>query len=87
MPLLGKLSMVVIAALAVLGWSCVFRTDAMVEWARKRYQRSSKFVQHYPFSNIVLKPWYPTYLRSMGLFVWFFDFLVIMVVFFPEKLP
>jgi hypothetical protein len=71
MPLLGKLvSVVVIVALAALGWICLFRTDVMAEWARRQHQRRSKFVQDYPFSNIVLKPWYPTYLRSMGVFIW-----------------
>jgi hypothetical protein len=88
MPLSGKLvSIVAIVALAALGWKCIFRTDDMVEWARRRYKQSSKFVQGYPFSNIVLKPWYPTYLRSMGIFIWLSDLLVVMVVFFPQKLP
>ena len=88
LPLSGKLvSVVIIVALAALGWKCVFRTHAMVEWARKRYHRSSKFVQGWPFSNIVLKPWYPKYLRSIGIFIWLSDLLVIVAVFFPRKLP
>ncbi len=41
----------------------------------------------WPGSSMILKSWYANYLRSMGIFVWFFDLLVIIVLFFPKNLP
>jgi len=80
------LAVPLIIALAIVGWTCVFRTVVAVEWARRRYHKGGRLVQAYPFSNIVLKPWYPTYLRSMGVFVWLVDLLLAIVVFVPKKL-
>ena len=40
----------------------------MASYVRRRYLRSSKLVQKWPFANLVMKPWYPGYLRIMGLF-------------------
>ena len=57
-----------VVALVALGYACLFRTTVLVDWARRRYQRSSRIVQAWPFSNLVLKPWYPTYLRGMGVY-------------------
>jgi len=54
---------------AVSGWLCVFQTDRVLAWRRRSYERS-KFVQAYPFSSLVLKPWYRTYLRCAGIFIW-----------------
>jgi hypothetical protein len=67
MPKLLFLALVVIA-LVVLGCSCLFKTTALVEWTRMRYQRSSRLVQAWPFSNLVLRPWFPIYLRWMGVY-------------------
>jgi hypothetical protein len=75
LPKLLFLGLVVIA-LVVLGCACLFRTTALVEWARMRYQRSSRIVQAWPFSNLVLKPWYPTYLRGMGIYALLIAILV-----------
>jgi hypothetical protein len=68
---------------AVCGWLCVFRTNMLVTWGRKNYEKS-KFVQAYPFSNMVLKPWYPTYIRCAGVFIWLWALGVIYLVFFRD---
>lgn len=66
----------VVVALVVLGCACLFRTNALADWARTRYRRSSGIVQGWPFSNLVLKPWYPTYLRGMGVYALLIAILV-----------
>jgi len=62
------LTFVVGIALAVFCTLCVARPDRFADYARRRYLRSSKLVQKWPFSNIVMKSWYPTYLRIIALF-------------------
>src|SRR5208282_6365678 len=73
-----KAAWLVIASLGFVacGYLCVFRTDMVVGWGRKNYEKS-KLVQAYPFSNIVLKPWYPTYIRCAGIFIWLWALAVI----------
>ena len=56
---------------AVCGWLCLFRTSTVVGWLRANHARS-RLVRAYPFSSLVLKPWYPTYLRCMGALIWLF---------------
>lgn len=75
MPKLLFLGLVVIA-LVVLSCACLFRTTALVEWVRKDYLRSSRVVQAWPFSNLVLKPWFPIYLRMMGIYALLIAILV-----------
>lgn len=61
-------------------WLCIFRTDMLVKWQRKGYENSS-FVRAYSFSGMVLKPWYPTYIRIWGVVIILFtvaiDYLVL----------
>lgn len=66
-------------AFAIAGWFCVFRTNMMVSWGRRNYEKS-KFIQSYPFSNIVQKSWYPTYLRCAGIFVWFWVLAILLLL-------
>ena len=61
---------VLVLGFAVCGWLCLFKTNMLVVWVRKNYEKSPKFIQAYPFSNLVLKPWYPTYIRCAGIFIW-----------------
>lgn len=65
-----------VIALVVLGLVCLFRTTVLVEWVRKDYLRSSRVVQAWPFSNLVLKPWFPIYLRLMGIYALLIAILV-----------
>jgi hypothetical protein len=51
---------------------CLAKPDAVASYARRRYLHSSKLVQKWPFANLVNKPWYPAYLRIMGLFGFLF---------------
>jgi hypothetical protein len=65
--------------LAICGWLCVFRTEALVEQQQKNYAKHG-FVRAYPFSSMVLKSWYPTYLRCAGVFAWVWDAVIIYLV-------
>jgi hypothetical protein len=40
-----------------------------VGWAQRKYAKS-KLVRGYPFSGMVMKPWYPIYIRAAGIFIW-----------------
>jgi hypothetical protein len=68
-----------VGALALLGGVCVFNPLAIVKIAQRNYARS-KLTRAWPFSNMVLKPWYPAYLRFMGLFAWAFAALLIYAI-------
>jgi hypothetical protein len=57
-----------IAALLVISTLLTVAPGKITEYARRRYLRRNKLFQKWPFANMVLKPWYPTYLRFMGLF-------------------
>ena len=72
---------IVVLGFAVCGWLCVFRTNMLVMWGRKNYAKS-KFVQAYPFSSMVMKPGYPTYIRCMGIFIWLWALAMIYLVVF-----
>ena len=71
------------------GWLCVFRTEMLVAWGRKSYERRNnhprlvrEIIRIHPMSNIVLKPWYPTYIRWMGIFIWLWALMVLYLVVF-----
>jgi len=51
---------------------CALEPDSVAARVRRRHQRSSKLLQKWPFAKMVMKPWYPTYLRVMGLFGFLF---------------
>jgi hypothetical protein len=70
-----------ILGFAVCGWLCVFRTSMLVEWGRRNYAKS-RIVRAYPFSNMVLKPWYPTYIRCAGVFIWLWAIAIVYAVLF-----
>jgi hypothetical protein len=67
------------AALACLGGVCVFNPIAIVKVAQRNYARS-RLTRAWPFSNMVLKSWYPAYLRFMGFFAWAFAGLLIYAI-------
>jgi len=64
----------------VCGGLCIFKTKMLVAWGQRSYAKS-KFVQSYPFSNMVTKSWYPVYIRCAGGFIWLWvltiDYLVL----------
>jgi hypothetical protein len=55
----------VLLTLASVGSFCVFKPHKIVNWGQK-LSRQSGFFRMNPF---LFKPWYPSYLRVMGLFV------------------
>jgi len=67
---------VVLALTAVSGWFCVFRTSKLVSWSQNNYRKSRVF-RWWPGSGLVLKSWYPTYLRCMGIYAWAFGALIL----------
>ena len=69
MPVSKPLLFLLNLALCICGWFLVFKTETFVTWARRRYV-SRRYLQHYPFARMVMKPWYPTYLRIVGVLVW-----------------
>ena len=64
----------------VCGGLCIFKTKLLVAWRQSSYTKS-KFVQSYPFFNMVTKSWYPVYIRCAGVFIWLWaltvDYLVL----------
>ena len=66
---------------AVCGWLCVFKTNMLVERARKNYEKR-KFVRAFASSDMVLKPWYPTFIRCAGVFIWLWAVAIIYAVLF-----
>jgi hypothetical protein len=56
--------------LASIGSLCLFRPVNVQQWFERRHNASNKFVQNWPFSKLIFKAWYLTYLRFMGVFAW-----------------
>ena len=72
-----------VGILGVLGSLCVFRPLVVAQFAQRTYPRN-RLPRAWPFSNfsnVVLKPWYLTYLRCMGVFMWVFAALLILALF------
>jgi hypothetical protein len=67
--------------LALVGALYIFKPESMQAWFQKRRNRSNKFVQNYPFAKLIFKPWYPTYLRFMGVWAWMFALFFAYAVF------
>jgi hypothetical protein len=74
---------VVLAVTGVAGWFCVFRTSTLVSWAQSNY-RNSKIARWWPGSGLVLKSWYPTYLRCMGIYAWAFGLFILAMFIFSK---
>jgi len=55
-------------ALAAFAALCITEPDRIAGYFRQRYLKRGKFVRMWPFSNVVMRAWYPTYLRIWGLF-------------------
>lgn len=56
--------------LYVFGAICILKTDMLVERARRNYTNmKSKLIRRYTGSGMVMKSWYPTYLRIAGVVI------------------
>ena len=60
------------ALLTLLGAICVFKPGVVQGWFQARYHQSGKFAQNLPFSTLIFRPWYRTYLRLWGAWAWVF---------------
>lgn len=54
-------------AMAVFCAVCAVKPEKIASYARDRHLRSGKWSTRLPFSGIVMKRWYPTYVRWVGL--------------------
>jgi hypothetical protein len=82
----GRTVMFILAVgLAVCGWLCVYKTDVLVRRQRRRYEEHW-WIRAYPFSSMVMKSWYPTYLRCAGVLVWIWDLAIVYLVWFRKPL-
>jgi hypothetical protein len=79
------LLLVSIVFLVAVGTWCVVWPENIATNSRKRYTSSNKFFQNYPFSNMVLKTWFPTYLRCTGVVLWVFALLLLLASIFFLK--
>jgi hypothetical protein len=77
----ATLAAVACVFLALVGAVCIFKPENMQAWFQRRHNRSNKFVQNYPFAKLIFKPWYPTYLRFMGVWAWMFALFFAYAVF------
>jgi hypothetical protein len=66
----------------VCGGLCIFRTGAFVGWAQRNHAKGNRLVRAYPFSDTVMKPWYPTYIRAAGVFIWLWALAIDCLVLF-----
>jgi len=67
-------------AVAVMCAFCAVRPNRMAAYVRNRYLQSPKWARGWPFSNMVMKSWYPTYLRWMGLAGFLFTLMWLVLV-------
>jgi hypothetical protein len=72
---------IMVLGFAVCGWLGVFKTNMVVAMGRKNYEKS-KFLRSSPLSGIVLKPWYPTYIRCVGIFIWLWALAIVYLMVF-----
>ena len=72
-----------VAGLAVCGWLCIYRTDVLVSRQRRRYEQHW-WVRAYPLSVMVMKPWYPFYLRFSGVLIWIWDGVIVYLIWFRK---
>ena len=66
--------------LATTGTFLIIKPEKLAAYDRKRYQARSKFLQNWPGSNMVMKSWYPLYLRIHGVVCWLFAFVFIYAI-------
>jgi len=72
-----------VTALAVVGWICIYKTDALVTRQRRQYEKYA-FVRFNPFAGMVTKSWYPAYLRVSGVCIWLWDITLIYLFWFRK---
>jgi hypothetical protein len=56
-------------------WLCIYKTNVLVKWQQKNYENRA-FVRAYPLSSIVMKPWYPMYVRFSGIVILMFTIVI-----------
>ena len=59
------------AGIALAAFSALYiaKPDEVACYARTRYLERNRLLQKWPFSKMVMKPWYPSYLRVMGIII------------------
>lgn len=55
-----------------IGMTCVAWPRRVVTFCRWYHLKKPKWVQNLPFADLVMRPWMPTYVRIIGLFLCLF---------------
>jgi hypothetical protein len=76
MIVLDIISALILLLVAGFAGLCIFKPGMLVEWLQKQSRNSGMF-QLNPF---LFRPWYPTFLRFMGLVALIFVVLSVMVI-------
>jgi hypothetical protein len=71
--------------LAFVGSFCLLKPLSVQRWVQRQYDKSNRFVQNWPFSKLIFKPWYPTYLRLMGVITLVFAVLLGYMVYLTSR--
>ena len=77
--------LVVLILLAAFGTLCIVKPEPVAAFARQHHQKSNKFFQNWPFAKMVLEPWFPRYLRCMGVVCWLFVVLICYATTFGQR--
>ena len=72
-----------VVGLAITGWLCFYKADALAARQRRQYEKYA-FVRLNPFSSMVTKSWYPTYLRVSGVLIWLWDITLVYLIWFRK---
>jgi hypothetical protein len=62
---------IIVVALALFGGFALLNPDRLQTYYRGLYERHS-LIRTWPFSGLVLKPWYVLWLRVAGVLIWGF---------------
>ena len=53
-----------------IGLLCIVWPERIEASARRTFLNAPGWVRRWPFANMVMKPWYGTYLLCAGMFAW-----------------
>jgi hypothetical protein len=46
---------------------CALQPDKVAAYVRRKHLGSPRWIRNWPFAGMVMKEWYPVYLRVMGI--------------------
>ena len=77
------ISGVYMAAMCAL---CAVQPDKVAAYVRRKHLSNPRWVRNWPFAGMVMKEWYPVYLRLIGTvgFVFMLVWLTLVIRFFSK---